>query len=441
MQSFNKNHLALGLLFTLLQGFTSPTMAAQDAFLYRPEVVNSQARIETTVYPNVVVYDSILGTPRTVPVTVRKLAEARGRLPVVIWAHGGDDQPAGRNPTTVMEEWATATARAGYLSISVLHVANTQLDELKLCKAIGYPVAESSAAIASTLHDLTNAIAGLGTVNIQAIIAQYPSILGHLNVVADAIEDTLERQVLNTLADYLNGCRLANVMWNRPLDIQAVVNKLHDPALASLIDTDRIALAGHSNGTNSVLQSVGMVRALPNGIKIPVPFPVGHEKRPIAIVALSPMGPNGKGLFETAPWKNGSTDWQEHSWKGLLDIPIMTLTGDGDLRCSNRFVCEDDTGSRSMIPFARMPAGDKYLMYISDRLADKIVASHSVFGSLQKKCQDGNTQQCEDTEQWLVSSVLAFLDAYVRNINAAKVWLGSDFLDRASENIAHISKK
>lgn len=182
-----------------------------------------------------------------------------------------------------------------------------------------------------------------------------------------------------------------------------------------------------------------------NGVRVDAPFPVGHPRRPIAAVALSPMGVNTTGLYDTAPGEDDNA--KDHSWAGLVDIPVITLTGDGDNHCKpSRFVCsESDSGSRRMTPFARMPAGGKsltkYLMYIDDRKTDAIVSSHEMFGDFTSPVCAGNVAQCELTRTLIKSTVIAFLDAHVLNVRSAKNWLQTNKIAKASKGIANVSWK
>lgn len=186
----------------------------------------------------------------------------------MVWAHGGGPQPADRDPAA-LEEWSKATASAGYLSVSLLHVANSLTDQLKLCEAIGYPTVSNPTAVANAISAIANALAGGSPVDIQTIISQFPDILSVLEDQTQ-LDDDLENQVISLLTESLNACRLTNSTWDRPNDIQAVIDLLHDTnnPFASQIDTKRIAVAGHSNGTNTVLGSVGLSRTLPNGTRV-----------------------------------------------------------------------------------------------------------------------------------------------------------------------------
>jgi hypothetical protein len=164
----------------------------------------------------------------------------------------------------------------------------------------------------------------------------------------------------------------------------------------------------------------------------------------VAAVALSPMGVNGFGLFDTDVSWPGDADAREHSWVGLSQIPVLSVTGDGDNSCEpGRFVCGGgDSGGERDTAFVRMPPGDKYLMYVGDRNTPAIVSSHKRFGSLEgAPCPGGRGPQCATTTRWIESTVIAFLDAYVRDLPAARTWLQSNNLVQASRGVATLQRK
>jgi acetyl esterase/lipase len=426
--------------------FLSAAVSAdhRDRLLYQPAVLYQtgqpgpgQTLDPDFILPDQVTYVTAAGFTRRVPIAVWLPHGAPEPLPVVIWAHGKGAR-SGDNPAGSMTAWAMTGARAGYLSIAVTHVANTPLEQLQMCQAIGYPIPQNPAAIATAVQDLANQMAGSGTVDVSAIVAQFPEIFA--SVVPDPAEGSAARVVLDRLLDYVDGCRSINNLglWDRPRDIQAVMDALVSiPELQGRIDPDRIAVAGHSNGSNSALQAAGLVRTLPNGVPVPVPSGV---IRPIAAIGLSPMGPNEFGLFDTSTF-NEVIDPKAHSWDGL-DLPVLTATGDGDESCNpHRYVCGGgDTGSTRRIPFERMPPRHKYLLYIADRRAPTIVSMHTMFGEADQ-CLPGADAACAETRQWVESTVVAFLDAYVRERASARAWLMTDRVERASHGIAELSRK
>jgi hypothetical protein len=455
----------IGVAFTSVLASATATAAPRDLlYLYRLNAVNSTAPVDVKRFPDQIKYHTASGSIRTVKIAVRKPPNAAlpSPLPVVIVAHGGGEQPNDRDVATTLPEWGETLARAGYLAINVLHGTNVGIDRLNLCQAIGYPVSSDAVAIGAALQNLVasmvtaNPVAGNVKVKVADLVKQFPGVFDELEDIVDeqADESPIVGQVVQELLTELQGCGSINTLglWDRPHDIAAVVDALHDqviPELVDWVDVNKIAVLGHSNGSSSVLNAVGMQRALPNGVKVPVPFPAGNPRRPIAAVALSPMGVNDYGLFDTAAWKPNMDfdDSKRHSWGGLRHIPVMTITGDGDNHCKTRYVCSNsDSPGKRMIPFARMPADDKpkYLMYIADRKANEIVSSHEMFGSLDQNgvCKAPSlAQRCAETVRWIKSTVIAFLDWHVRGIPRAKTWLNSSDLSRASRDIADIVRK
>jgi hypothetical protein len=339
-----------------------------------------------------------------------------------------------------MRDWAITAARAGYLSIAVTHVENSPAEQLQMCQAIGYPVVSNPFAVAAAVQDLAAQMASGGTIDLAAIAGDLPEVFaGGLPVEPD--EGSLADVVMARLLAALNGCRTVNNtgLWDRPRDMQAVMDALGSiPGIGHRVDLHRIAVGGHSNGSNSALQAAGLVRTLPNGV--PVPPPAG-DVRPVAAIGLSPMGPNEFGLFDTSTFDD-TIDPKAHSWEGL-DVPVLTATGDGDESCRpHRYVCGGgDTGATRRIPFQRMPpGGGKYLLYIGDHRAQTIVSSHVLFGEAGK-CPDGSAAACAETRHWIESVVLAFLDGRVRDLPRARAWLESDRIERASHGIAQLYRK
>lgn len=444
------------LVVLLLACAGEAVAAARDHLLYRLPAVTSTADIK--VKQTAISYRTAGGFTRVVRLAVRIPALPQQQLPTVIWAHGGGEQPDDRPAASVLPEWGEATARAGYLSINVVHGTNHGRQRLRLCESIGYPL-DDPAAMAAALHGVVAnmaAAAAAGTrpaIDVAALAAQFPALFADRRPATDAADEDTVDTIVQRLSAAITGCNSINNLglWDRPHDIEAVINALHDgliPELNGWVDLHRIAVAGHSNGSNSALNAIGLRRALPNGVKVAAPFPPplperpAQPRRPVAAIALSPMGVNNYGLYDTAAGLGD--DAADHSWRELADIPVMTLTGDGDNHCKpGRFVCNgsDSTGKR-LIPFFRMPRGDRYLVLISDARTGSIVSSHERFGRLEHAaCPPASEARCRETERWLKSAIIAFLDAHLHDSRQARSWLASDRLSRASNGIAAIVRK
>jgi hypothetical protein len=432
--------VSLGLA-GLLSGLAAASGPHQD--LYRPPMTYHTGQAgpggvhADHVYPDLVSYTTAAGFTRRVPIAVWIPHGATGPLPVVLWMHGGGPQ-SGNNPEGSMNTWSIATARAGYAVVAVTHVGNSTLEGLQMCEAIGYPLPANAWAIAAAIQDLAAQMAAGGTIDVSDVVTQHPDIFG--GDLPDVAEGDTAEGVMALLLERLNGCRTINNagLWDRPRDVQAVLDALGSiPALQGLIDLQRVVVGGHSNGSNSALQNAGLVRTLPNGV--PVPPPAGAI-RPMAAIGLSPMGPNEFGLFDTSSLDDAIAP-PAHSWAGL-DLPVFTATGDGDESCKpHRYVCGGgDSGGSRRIPFFRMPAGDKYLLYIGDAQAPPVVTMHTLFGEANK-CLPGAQALCDERRRWIESAVFAFLDAYVKGSGKARGWLTSKRIERASNGIAELFRK
>jgi acetyl esterase/lipase len=218
--------------------------------------------------------------------------------------------------------------------------------------------------------------------------------------------------------------------WDRPNDIKQVLDDLErrnaQGSLQGRIDLNRIAVGGHSAGSGGILSIAGAVRVF-NGT-----FRSFTDPRPVAFLAFSPQGPTSEGFFDT-DFHRQDTSWDP------LPRPVLVGTGDGDGGCEPPGNCipggESPFGRRA--GFNRMPAGGKYLLYIHD--AD---AYHGAF-ALDGDCvaKGVPAAKCQAFSHWLTSAALAFLDAHVRGVNLAHVWLQNEFIRPASNDTVEWLKK
>jgi hypothetical protein len=220
--------------------------------------------------------------------------------------------------------------------------------------------------------------------------------------------------------------------WDRPFDITAVIDELEAQnqlgELQGQIAVDRIAVGGHSAGAGGALSVAGALR---NFTGTPVSF---DDPRPVAFLGFSPQQPGTEGFFDT--------DFQRplHSWQPLAR-PVLTGTGDGDNGCNPSDVpgaCPGETPYGRRLNFDRMPAGDKYRIYLHD--ADTF---HTLFSLNTTDCaaRGVNQSKCDEMARWLQSVALAFLDAYVRQDAFAFQWLHTDNIETASRRRAEWDHK
>ena len=299
---------------------------------------------------------------RTTPLLIRYPQGATGRLPLIVWSHGGAMTEHGH---TGYEEWGSALARAGYIVVHVGHVPPTPAEAPLLYREFG------------------------------------------LTPPTDT--------VLTDLLEFA-----ANI--HRPRDMIAVLNALAGLAgsnaqLAGRIDFDRVALAGHSRGAYTVRTTAcARINIAPTIQRYSFRDTTKATNTPLrqpikAVLAMSPQGPEKFSFYD-----NGGGD---HSWSSCV-LPDMTQTSSGDFH--------DSTPADRVLPFTLMPPGSKHRMFISDTLA-----THAALG-----LGNGSVPQFDP---WIISSGVAFLDAYVKGSAAARAYLESPNLERMSNGKATLSTR
>lgn len=215
--------------------------------------------------------------------------------------------------------------------------------------------------------------------------------------------------------------------WDRPHDIRAVLDAIDSLAAGEYrgqIDTRRIAVGGHSAGSGGALTVAGAERVY-GGAPI-----AAADPRPIAFLAFSPQQPGSEGFFDTR------FESPRHSWAGV-DRPVLAATGDGDSTCNpgpEPGSCIGDTPFGRRTGFFRMPAdGGKYQLYLRDA-----EAFHTLFELNAARCAElqVDPRRCSEMIRWLSSTGLAFLDAHLRQLPAARQWLQSERITAASGGVA-----
>lgn len=327
-----------------------------------------------------ITYTDIAGLQRSVPIAIRIPISAPLPMPVVIWSHGGASGHTSPERSSV--EWSETTAEAGYLTISMAHLART------------------------------DTLTGTRWALCQAIAATEPDPQWNL-------------------ADVTTCQHFKYLNWDRPHDIRAVLDELERKNargdLQGLIDLEHIAVGGHSSGSSGALTVGGALRNL-TGTPVDLSDP---DHRPVALLAFSPQQSGSEGFFDTGHLQ------PVHSWQPITR-PVLFGTGDGDSTC-NRLdepgSCFGDAPYGRRIAFERMAPGDKYLIYFHD--ADTF---HELFdlNTDNQKCQADAAQQqkCDEIARTLRSAALAFLDGYLRGDALALQWLGRDDVEQATGGVA-----
>ena len=246
-----------------------------------------------------------------------------------------------------------------------------------------------------------------------AVLAQH----GYLAVaIAHTARDDLERIVLTmNLGGTLPQCReFKHLGYDRPLDFGRVLAELEaqsaGPPWNGGIDLGAVAYMGHSAGAGSVMMAAGAGREYMPGLGLSF----AEHPLPVAFVAMSPEGAGDDGF--TAD-----------SWDGVTR-PVLMCTGAND----------GDNPHERRDPYEYMPAGDKYLLWIEDQ-----GAKHMVFAGETDACVEvtGDPAHCDEMQEWLRSAVRAFLDAHLRNEQAAIDYLAGDSLVQASAGVVQWSAK
>lgn len=266
---------------------------------------------------------------------------------------------------------------------------------------------------------------------LMALWAEATARAGYLTVVVSHPVRTMadaQRQCDAIRADEEACYRIRLVNWDWPRDLRAVLDFLEKQPE---VDSKRIAVAGHQDGGSAAVSLAGAMRLLRSlDRKKADTF---TDPRPAAFVSLSPQGPGLEGFADT--------DWfqDNHSWMNIKR-PVFQATGGGDNTCYFGGSCRSgDTATRRQIPFALMPDGGKHLLFVNSA---KI--SHELIGSLNTdSCVAAGIEPalCTSFADWLRTSTIAFLDAYVKGRPAAQAWLASGGLSAVSKGMATIESK
>jgi predicted dienelactone hydrolase len=225
--------------------------------------------------------------------------------------------------------------------------------------------------------------------------------------------DSLRRDVkpLDRLADVVFLLDSTGVMEER-------IAGLRDRSGAGRIDRDRIGMAGHSAGALTTQMAAGVkVRGSVPG----APFEarsVGDARIDAAIV-ISGQGTANR-LFTA------------DSWSGL-STPMLVITGSKDIAAIGR-----ETPASRREPYEKAKPGDKYLVFIEG-------ATHSSYQGKGPGLRL-DREQPSDAELTMITSVtssatLAFLDLYLKDDAAARVYLGSEALVAFSGKKATLERK
>ncbi len=198
----------------------------------------------------------------------------------------------------------------------------------------------------------------------------------------------------------------------RPGDVsfaidQAVEWNQGDPQLKGRIDTEKIAVLGHSFGAYTTLVACGAQPILDH-LDPAVPPGEGlagdlSDPRIMVGVAMSPQGPGSWGL--------GAESY------GTIDRPLLCFSGSND----DMYAYDGSTlpATVRLQAFEALPPGDKYFLWL-----DK--ADHFSFAD-NPKAHLFPPPARADTQRILQPMTLAFCDAYLKDGADAKARLTEDY--------------
>ncbi len=350
--------LTLGLAIAAIGFMAPPRSASGDAAASgRRPVTCDPADPESCLYTSDLAFDvgvvdgvSLTDPARAdheVPLLIRyPVLEAAEPRPVVIWNHGGAPS---RQGATRSAEWGTLLAAAGYV---VIHPARLPLADPTPLRA-----------------------------ECEANGVLEPDDCSHF------------------VGQVLYGPQTTHFLVAHLAEIAAL-----DPALAGLLDAERIVVAGHSAGSTVALANAGARQQFTDG----GPLYDERDDAPIAFLATGVQGPMYAGFSSGFQPADAATGSALHSFTAI-DRPFMFITGIGD-----------ETGeppeSRTSAWLTAQATGDLYLSWDTDRRA-----VHETMDI--DKC---DTAVRSDHCRWIGSAGLAFLDAVVRLRPEARQWLDSD---------------
>jgi predicted dienelactone hydrolase len=214
----------------------------------------------------------------------------------------------------------------------------------------------------------------------------------------------------------LNSLRYGQLtlVTSRSEDLVRLINEvdtletLHPP-FAGKSDVQRLAATGHSFGAFSAQQLGGAQVFDPDQQR----FIDHRDPRVRAVVAISPPGP----MFDTIT----ADSWQQ------LQAPTLVSTGSWDIQ--PRFW--PDWRMHLMSYQTALP-GDKYALTTEG-------ADHYFGGLICRLDQDAEPQ--EDALRMLKIASTAFLDAYLKDSESAKLLISSAMLDERTKGFSQLQRR
>jgi dienelactone hydrolase len=209
--------------------------------------------------------------------------------------------------------------------------------------------------------------------------------------------------------------KMTAISFSRLDDLSFIVDSFDQieemvPDLAGRLDREKLSIAGHSMGAMTAATVAGMRRKHPDGSVLK-----GTDNRFDAVVLLSGPGP--------------MPDTPDNAWDDLT-MPIYVASGPND---QVNMAGPGAIWEWRITTFTDTPAGDKYALIMQKM-------THPLGGFICGSVEPG--QQLEPEALTLVNGTsTAFLDAYLKNDEAARTYLSDDNVNEASGGMAELRSR
>ncbi len=338
-------------------------------------------------------YVDIAGLKRTLHIEIRRPKAALKLSPLIVWSHGGADGKT--DPSKSGVAWGKSFNSAGFIAIAIAHPPRGAESARALCVALKLGDCDLVSCDSKKTKVCTRGAAP----NEEIGVCEPDPTLG---------------------ASYCRSFKTLN--WDRPPDLRKVLDWVEAEAsggiLDGVVDTSRIAYAGHSAGAGSTMMVAGAARRF----RATAEDHVAIDTRPVAFMSCSPQGPDDSG-FTTASFTRKRCEElaTPEDRAGCLTRPHLVLTSRGD--------GGDTAGENRRLSFDLAPAGDRYLGYITE-----LASQHTTFDLATEGCEGYAKDnklgpefpaRCHTYRVWIRSAALAFFDATLRDDAKAKAYLAS----------------
>jgi len=225
----------------------------------------------------------------------------------------------------------------------------------------------------------------------------------------DSDKATLDKEGLKSLTN-------PELFETRPQDVQFVLdqvlsNKIDNNLLKNKVDVDKIGIAGHSLGSTTSLQMIGLTVDTLN--EKSESFKNSKIK---ASIAMSPqLGNVGD------PEGDKKYGIKENSWDSVVE-PVMLMWGTKDIGFG---LLRDNPNLRD-IAYESIPGKNIFKAIIKD-------AEHHAFTETKPWYPGGKRDSRH--HGWIQQSVVAFFDAYLLDNDNALLWLENKELQKLTNDI------